>query len=121
VSVWGWLAVAVLGAGGALARFSLDVAVRARSGERVAVGTLAVNVSGALALGLLSGLAVRGELLTLLGSAALGSYTTFSTWMLESDRLLRERAAVAAVANVAGCLIVGVAAVALGRWIGAAL
>jgi CrcB protein len=121
VSAWGWLAVAALGALATLARFVADIVVRERTGGTLPLGTIAVNLSGALALGLLSGLAVRGELLTLLGSAALGSYTTFSTWLLESDRLAREHRWVAAALNVLGCLLLGVGAVALGRLVGAAL
>ena len=48
------------------------------------LGTLVVNVSGCLLLGLLSGLHVSSQAMTLLGTATLGSYTTFSTWMLET-------------------------------------
>ena len=78
------------------------------------LGTLLVNVSGALALGVLIGLRVHGTALVLLGTATLGAFTTFSTWMLESDRLGRYERLRPATANVAASLGAGVAAVALG-------
>ena len=52
------------------------------------------------------------------GTAAVGSYTTFSTWMLETERLAEERQHRRAVANVVVSLVLGVAAAALGRLIG---
>ena len=60
-------------------------------------GTFAVNISGAALLGGVAGAAVTGNALILAGTATLGSYTTLSTWMLESHRLgqddqLRRRA-----------------------------
>jgi CrcB protein len=47
-----------------------------------------------------------------------GSYTTFSTWMLESQRLAEERQHRKVAFNVAASLVLGVAAAALGRLIG---
>ena len=73
-----WVGVAVLGALGSYTRY----AISAR--WPVPWGTLAVNVTGAFALGLLIGLSVTGDALLLLGAGLLGAYTTFSTWMVES-------------------------------------
>ncbi len=78
-----------------------------------------MNLTGALALGLLSGLALSDEQALLAGTAAVGSYTTFSTWMLETQRLDEDRQHVPALVNIVLSLVVGVAAAALGRWIGA--
>jgi CrcB protein len=61
---------------------------------------------------------VRGTALVLLGTATLGAFTTFSTWMLESDRLGRYERLRPATVNVAASLGAGVAAVALGRLLG---
>jgi len=121
VSVLLWLGVGALGGVGALARFALDGAVSARTGTRFPWGTLAVNGSGALALGLLVGLALHGEALELAGTAALGSYTTFSTWMLESQRLGEDGSLGLLAVNVAVSLIGGLGAAALGRLIGSVL
>ena len=55
----------------------------------------------------------------LAGTAAVGSYTTFSTWMLETQRLAEEGQLGTAAVNVAASLVAGVAAAALGRLLGA--
>ena len=116
-----WIGVGALGGAGAVARVVLDAAVSARAGRALPVGTFVVNVTGAFALGLLSGLAVTGDVLLLAGTATLGSYTTFSTWMFESERLGEDGEGSALAANLAGSLVAGVGAAALGRAIGGAL
>ena len=63
----------------------------ASTGRDFPFGTLAVNVSGAMILGLLTGLALGQRSGPAGGTAAVGSYTTFSTWMLETQRLAEER------------------------------
>ena len=118
MSVWVWLGVAALGGAGAITRFVVDGAITQRHGRGFPLGTLAVNVSGAFALGLLTGLAASGDTLVLAGTATLGSYTTFSTWMLETHRLAEEGALARAALNVTLSLGVGVGAALLGRAIG---
>jgi CrcB protein len=114
-----WIAVALLGGAGAIARSLIAGAIAARARGPLPLGTLLVNLSGALALGLLTGLALTGDALLLAGAATLGSYTTFSTWMLETQRLAEHRELPVALANVLLSLLAGVAAAALGRLIGA--
>ncbi len=123
MSAWVWAGVALLGGGGAIARFLLDSAIgsRARSASGLPLGTLVVNVSGALLLGLLSGAALTGDALVLAGTATLGSYTTFSTWMLESLRLTEDAEGGGALLNILLSLAVGLGAAALGHAIGAHL
>jgi CrcB protein len=75
-------------------------------------------VSGAVILGLLAGLALGHDAALLAGTAAVGSYTTFSTWMLETQRLTEERQHGKAALNVAASLAAGVAAAALGQLLG---
>ncbi len=113
-----WIAVAVLGSVAAMARFLVGGWVTARSDPRLPLGTFAVNISGALLLGLVTGLALAGNALLLVGTAAIGSYTTFSTWMLETHRLADDGRGGQALANVLASAILGVAAVALGRALG---
>ena len=86
-----WLVVGLLGGLGAVARFLLDGAVTRRTASPVPLGTLAVNLSGALLLGVLAGTTLDHDAELLLGAALLGSYTTFSTWMLETVELGRAR------------------------------
>ena len=113
-----WLGVTLLAGVASVARFLLDAAVSARAGGRFPVGTLAVNLSGALLLGLLVGLSLHGDAYLLAGTAVLGSYTTFSTWMLESHRLAEDGQRWALALNVLASVALGVAAVAVGRVIG---
>jgi CrcB protein len=121
VTALAWLGVGLLGGAGAVARFLLDGYVGERLGGGFPWGTFAVNVSGALALGLLTGLVLHGDALVVLGGGALGSYTTFSTWMLETDRSVEAGQTLAAVVNVALTLLVGLGAAELGRLLGGAL
>jgi fluoride exporter len=116
-----WIGVGLLGGAGAVARFAVDAAVSARARPGFPVGTLVVNGSGSLLLGLLVGLDVTGDALLLAGTAVLGSYTTFSTWMAETHRLGATHRRGAATVNVALSLAVGLTAAALGRWAGGAL
>lgn len=115
------LAIGALGGIGSLARFLVDGAVGRRLGRDLPLGTLAVNLSGALALGLLVGAALSGDALRLAGTGLLGGYTTFSTWALESHRLGEEGRLRLAALNFAVSLALGVGAVWLGRRLGAAL
>jgi CrcB protein len=121
MSAWVWLSVAALGGIGATARFLLDGAIGQRFTSDFPAGTFAVNISGALLLGALSGLALSGTALLLAGTATLGSYTTFSTWMLESHRLAEDGDLKGAGLNIAASLAAGIAAAALGHAIGAQL
>ncbi|HVW87969.1 MAG TPA: fluoride efflux transporter CrcB [Gaiellaceae bacterium] len=121
MSIAVWIGVACLGGCGALARFLLDGAIGSRLGGEFPWGTFAINVSGSFVLGLLVGAAVAGNALVLAGTATIGSYTTFSTWMLETHRLGEDDDRLLLVANVVGSLVTGVAAAYLGRQIGRTL
>ena len=117
-SVLLWLGVGALGGLGALARFLLDAFVSAGTGARFPLGTLLVNLSGALVLGVLVGVALSGDAYLLAGTAVIGSYTTFSTWMLESHRLAEDGRRWLLAANVALSLAAGVGAAVIGRLLG---
>lgn len=115
-----WVGVALLGGGGALARFQLDSFVELPAVGELPLGTLAVNLLGSFCLGLLTGLSITGDALLLEGTAALGSFTTFSTVMLETERLGEEGESRLAVANLAISFAGGLVAAALGWILGAA-
>ncbi len=121
MSVLVWAGVVVIGGAGSVLRFYVDGIVASASGKDFPYGTLAVNLSGAVVLGLITGLAVGGNAALLAGTAAVGSYTTFSTWMLETQRLTEERQYRKATFNIGISLVLGVAAAELGRLIGAHL
>jgi fluoride exporter len=116
-----WAALALLGGAAALGRFLLDAALSERSAGPFPVGTLVVNLSGAALLGLLAGAALSGEARTIIAGGGLGSYTTFSTWVFESQRLGETGRAGMLWLNVAISLVAGLAALALGHWLGGAL
>lgn len=116
-----WLGVTALGGVGALLRFLVDGAVAARAGKAFPFGTLAVNVTGAALLGAITGLAVGHHAALLAGTATVGSYTTFSTWMLETQRGAEEHQGRLAAANIVVSLVSGIAAAAVGRAIGSQL
>ncbi|WP_027008436.1 fluoride efflux transporter CrcB [Conexibacter woesei] len=113
------LGVGALGGLGAVLRFLVDGAVTRRTGAgRFPFGTLAVNLSGALVLGVFAGAALRGDAYEVWGVGLIGGYTTFSTWMLESQRLAAGRRERAAAINIIGSVLLGVLAVWLGRSLG---
>ena len=116
-----WTCATLMGGLGAVARFSLDRAVATRIGRPFPFGTLVVNLTGAMLLGFFAGLALSPQVALVVGTGFVGSYTTFSTWMLETQRLGEERQVVAAFANVAVSVALGLAAAWLGQSIGAAL
>jgi CrcB protein len=118
VSAWTWLGVALLGGVGANARFLVHSLVGARTASDFPLGTLVVNASGSLLLGVLAGVSLSGDALVLAGTATLGSYTTFSTWMLETHLLAANGRRGTALLNVVVSLALGIGAVALGRLIG---
>jgi len=115
------LLVVLCGGLGAVARFAVDGLVEARLAGEYPFGTLVVNLSGCFLLGLLAGLGASHRVTLLLGTATLGSYTTFSTWMLESHRSAQDGDGGLAWRSLAIALAAGLAAVALGRAFGRAL
>ena len=118
MTVWLWIAVAAVGGLGAIGRFMIDRGVGRRLGGGFPSGTLVINLSGSFILGLLTGLSLSTDALLIAGTATVGSFTTFSTWMLETDRLAEANAIRPAVVNIVVSLVLGVALAALGRTIG---
>jgi fluoride exporter len=87
IGVLAWIGVGAMGAAGAYARFSVTAAVTARRPGAFPWGTFVVNLTGGFALGVLTGAGVTGDALLVVGTGFLGGYTTFSTWMVEAQRL----------------------------------
>ena len=112
-----WLGVVLFGGIGSVLRFLVDRAVARRAARPFPFGTLTVNVSGAALLGFLGGLALSKDAALLAGTAFVGAYTTFSTWMLETQRLAEERQMWTALANIIVSVVLGMAAAFLGLWV----
>jgi CrcB protein len=86
-------------------------------------GTLVVNVSGSLLIGLVAGLAESRALIgpdvrLLLVTGVLGGYTTFSAFSLETLLLLRSGQTTTALTTVCLQLVLGVTAAWAGFGIG---
>lgn len=113
--------VGLLGGAGAVARFLLDGAVSSRVGRAFPYGTLAVNLTGAFALGMLHGAGTGGDALRLAGAGLIGAYTTFSTWTLESHRLGEDGRLRLGALNLLVSLVLGLTCAWLGDRIGARL
>lgn len=120
-------AVALGGAGGALARWGVSSGIHRWLGRDFPWGTLTVNVAGSFAMGLLVvlllerfavGPAWRAGLLV----GFLGAFTTFSTFALETLELaqggLGVRALVNIVASVSACIVAAALGVQLARHLG---
>jgi CrcB protein len=117
----GWIAVGLLGGTAAAARFLIDSAFASRSDHPFPLGVLAINLAGTLVLGLVAGAALSGEALVIVAGGAIGSFTTFSTWMLDSHRLADAGHAHLVWLNLGLSLIAGFAAIVIGHWIGTTL
>lgn len=117
------LLIGLGGFAGAITRYVIDGAVSERTAGAFPFGTLVINVSGSFILGLLFALTtdrailpaeIRGPVLI----GFIGAYTTFSTWMLESWRLVESGVVALALANLLGSVVLGIVAVGLGLLVG---
>mgnify|MGYP002782088163 CR=1 FL=1 len=120
-----WL-VAIGGALGAVARALLSTAIQTRWPSRWPAGTIVVNVSGCLVLGLIIGLlAARPHLAPAWRAFAavgvLGAFTTFSTFEAETLALLQRGDVATACGNVVVSLVAGLGAVWVGQVLGSRL
>jgi CrcB protein len=111
------LGVLISGGVGGVMRFLVDGAVGRRVKRAFPYGTLVVNVSASMLMGLVTGFSFG---LSDHALAAIGGYSTFSTWMLETQRLQEERQLRDAVANIVVSMILGLMGALLGQWIAAA-
>lgn len=118
MSAAGWVAVGLLGGAAAAARFLIDAAFAARTDHPFPLGVLAINLAGTLALGLVAGAALEGEALVIVAGGCIGSFTTFSTWMLDSHRLADAGHTNLVWLNLGLSLVAGFAAIAAGHWLG---
>ncbi|GAB3527017.1 fluoride efflux transporter CrcB [Arthrobacter monumenti] len=114
--------MALAGGLGAGARFVVDGVAGSKFRTAMPLGTILINISGSLLLGLLVGLAasltVPASLELIVGVGFLGGYTTFSTTNLETVRLIQNRRPVLALLNALGTMLVAVPAAAAGLWLG---
>ncbi len=120
------IGVAIAGAAGALPRYGLGGLIGNRFPSGFPWDTLIINVSGSFALGFLfivltERLAVSAEVRSSITIGFIGAYTTFSTFSLETFRLIEDGAVGLAAVNVAVALALGLMAVWLGVAFGRAV
>lgn len=116
-----WVHLISVMAGGALGsalRFLVGAAVASPPGA-FPWGTFTVNILGSFVLGVMSGLAVRYDVLSrttllFLGTGLCGGFTTFSTFSLEGLALIQAGHVWIFAAYAGGSLVGGLAAAALG-------
>jgi CrcB protein len=113
------LAIGLAGALGALARFFVGSGCKYLFETSFPVGTLVINLSGSFILGLFLGLtgdrmAVSETTRLAVAVGFVGAYTTFSTFMYETNALLESGQVYKAAANLIVSVVVGLMAVRLG-------
>jgi fluoride exporter len=120
------LLVGLGGFAGAVARWLVDGWVSERNPSAFPLGTLVVNLTGSFLLGVLFAWVIERNVLpadvrapVMIGF--IGAYTTFSTFMLESWRLVEDGAWALATANLVGSVVLGLVAVVAGLAVGRAL
>ncbi len=122
------LLLAVAGGIGAATRFVVDAVVARHNPFRVPLGTLLINVTGSLLLGVLTGWVLYGAggdparaVKAVLGTGFCGGYTTFSTASVESLRLGLAEGTSAGVTYASVTLVGSLVAAALGLALGSLL
>jgi CrcB protein len=116
------LCVAAGGALGSVARHWIGVMALRHLGANFPWGTLTVNVIGSAVIGVIGGVIAAGmvlapELRLFLVTGILGGFTTFSSFSLDTGALF-ERSPALAAAYLAASITGGLAAFALGWWLG---
>lgn len=112
-----WFVVFVGGGVGSVARYALSIMLNGR-------GTIVANVTGCFLIGLLGALSSRmgwGESTRLMLTVGLcGGFTTFSTFSSECLSFIKDGNWLAAALYIAASVVLGIVAVFIGWWIGAA-
>lgn len=114
------LGVFAAGGVGACLRVAIATVIDER-GDRIPLGTWAVNLLGCLAIGMLATWLPRGPWRTIAIGGLLGGFTTYSSFALLSWELARDARLGAALVLVAGHVIGGLLAVAIGAWLASLL
>ncbi|BCS86976.1 putative fluoride ion transporter CrcB [Pseudodesulfovibrio sediminis] len=117
------LYISIGGAAGSLSRYWLSGVAQRLGGESFPFGTFAVNMAGCLLFGAVWGffenrILAGSELRLLILTGFMGAFTTFSTYMFETAELVKYGQMLAAMINVVGQSLVGLALVLTGMALG---
>lgn len=116
------VAVGVGGGLGAVARYELGLTLPVKTPPALPSTTLIINVTGAFVLGLVLTLILEfwpptRYVRPFFAIGVLGGYTTFSTFMVESARLITAHRTYTAIAYMIVSLVLGMLAVFLGAFV----
>jgi len=121
MATWNWLAVACGAAAGGVLRYGVALWVGNRVSAGFPWGTLFINITGSAFIGFFSTLSgpegrlmVAPQVRLLVMTGVCGGYTTFSTFSLETLRLMQDRQYGAAAMNAVGSVLLCL----LGVWLG---
>ncbi|MDA9877317.1 MAG: fluoride efflux transporter CrcB [Porticoccaceae bacterium] len=117
-----WIAVAIGGALGAMARYGVSTLVFDASSQRFPYATLSVNVLGSFLIGILFVLIVEKGLLppemrSILMVGFLGAFTTFSTFSLDALGLWQNGHLLLALVYALGTVVLCLAAISIAVWL----
>ena len=117
-----WIAIAIGGALGAMARYGVNPLVFDASAQRFPYATLSVNVLGSFAMGFLFVIIAEKAMLppvmrSMLMVGFLGAFTTFSTFSLDALGLWQNGHLLMALVYALGTVVLCLAAVCLGVWL----
>jgi CrcB protein len=126
VRIIDYLYIGIGGFFGAIARYVIGGWIMSSGRFIFPMGTFIINVTGSLLLGLLFGVSVKhlaldGSLRVFVGIGFLGAYTTFSTFSLETMRLIESGSFNLALLNVFASVLVSLLAVYMGLLLGRSL
>jgi len=123
-----FILVGIGGLFGAMSRYGIVLMISQLNPKAILpYGTMLVNITGCLAIGILAGIGsmkeggLRPELRLLLMVGFLGGFTTFSSFGLEFFSLIKDLHPFRALIDVAIQVIAGFAAVGGGYWLGCIL
>lgn len=120
-TVFLWLGVLALGGCGAVLRTGIGATIDGHKRTSFPLGTFTVNMSGSFLVGLVYGADVVGDAALLIATGLIGAYTTYSTWIGDSEKLIRKGDAQTAVLNLLGTILLGLGAALLGKVVGEGL
>jgi CrcB protein len=123
MDIYKFIAVGLGGLLGSLARFMMSRSIDGYIKSFIPYGTLIVNVLGSFILGVVYALSVRKLGISenwrlFLGAGFCGGFTTFSTFAWENVNLLSQKNISTSITYIVVSLVVGVAAVFFGGWVG---
>jgi len=112
------LLVGIGGLFGGITRFHIGKIISQKSVVKFPLGTLIINITGAVLLGMVTSVDAGNNIYLLFGDGFLGAYTTFSTFMYEGFCLFRGNKKKNALTYIIGSLILGIAGYAAGYALG---